>query len=72
MKRYSPNPVLIASSSQLRMLEVDDGEYVSAEDALALDNAINEIVEYIWQECDLSIHEFQRIVELCEIAKGER
>lgn len=34
IKRYSPNPTLIASTSQQRMVEDKDGDYVRVDDLL--------------------------------------
>lgn len=36
MKRYSPNPHLIAPSTEQRMIEDADGDYVLHSDAVAL------------------------------------
>ena len=38
MKRYSPNPTMIASTSQQRMVLAADGDYVLYSDAVALKN----------------------------------
>ena len=73
LKRYDPNPHLIAPSTEQRMVEAADGDYVLHSEALALKaqrDALDRALHELASACGLSDKDVRALVQLPPVRVG--
>ena len=66
MNRYTPNPRLIAPSTEQRMILAVDGDYVLYSDALALKNqrdALDRALRELASDCGMSDKDVRALID---------